>query len=172
MLQRDYYYILEFDSNVISYKEILINDEWKDKELNYAPHIKVNKDDKNQIIIILYNKYIEKNSGNIEISKTFCEQNDYNLVLITEKSINKVLLSNLKFLYRFSRQEPTKFEKHRILKLFEKYHCISIKNLQRYFSEKLIPKIYNMIISGELDIDFYEKFDEMTKIKIKEENYV
>ena len=171
MLQRNYYYLLEYDQAVISYKEILVQED-DSEDLDYAPHILIEKEDKEQVSIVFNSRRIEKNKPKIEISKEFCDQYGLDCEIITEKSINEVLLSNLQYLYRFSRQEPTKFERQRILDIFKKNHPICIDNLDEYFNRQLIPKVYNMIFSDELELDLFIKIGGISKIKVKEDKCV
>lgn len=174
-LERDYFYLLEFDPDVLSYREqsFKIHYTYEGEKRVYTPDILVVRKNKTQVVEVKPSSKInnKRNLLKFNVGRRYCKKNGYEFIVVTEKEIREgELLSNLHFLYRFVNQRPSELESYKIKKVFKKNKCIKIKNISKYFTENkleyLLPKIYYMIYFGELFVDLIQEITNETEIKL------
>lgn len=111
-LERDFIYMLEMDQNVISFLEQPFTVRYRDSNnriRKYTPdflyHIESLKSPKSFVIEIKYQEDLEKNAGvytpKFDATKVFCEENNYEFKILSEKEIRNDYLLNCKFLYSY-----------------------------------------------------------------------
>jgi hypothetical protein len=115
-IERDLIYLLEFDSDVIAYREqpIGISYELNGKRHIYTPDFLVQRRNGQQIIEVKPESEANK-SENVELFnciRPICQEAGYRFIVVTDLKIRKQpLLNNIKLLWRYSRTplEPRHF---------------------------------------------------------------
>lgn len=172
VLERDFYMLLEFDENVISYAEqpITINYEYKDgSKRRYTPDCLVTyKDGTEQYYEVKYINEIRNDSELREkldfLKSYFYDEYTLKFVIFTDEEIDKIYLNNLKFLYKFAfiPQDNEKIVKiNRILNEVDK---ISVKELLNILSDKQMDQmkwlsyVWRYSFENIKVVNLYEKF--------------
>lgn len=179
VLERDFFMMMEFDDNVVSYEEqpLTINYTYLDgKNRKYTPDILVTYKDKTQKVIEI--KYENELVNNIELqkklgllSKQIKQQLNIPFYVYTDKTIGKQLLLNYKFLYNFV-FIPVDFNKTNTInnilnntdeisvrELLDKLHSNKVKQLH------YLPYIWNYVFHN---INVINKFEKLTMKTILE----
>ncbi len=172
-LEGDYFLTLEFNEDVLEYKErpFKISAKIQNKKVSYTPSCLVlfkNPPYKKLLVEIKYRKEIfgekrEKLINKIRTCTFYSIKNDMHFRIVTEKNIDRTYLNNLKFLYRFT-TEPSingEFDKYKdqILSTVKEKKQVSInailKKLGHSNHEKgfLLPVIWFLVSSRILKTD-------------------
>jgi hypothetical protein len=112
LIERDYMYLLEFDSYVISYTEqpMTIFYKYNGREYKYTPDLLVVRKDKTLLIEVKpkekHLKLLEegKYKAKLTVANSFAKSHNYEFKVVTDEDIRAGdLLSNIKYLFKFSR---------------------------------------------------------------------
>ncbi|MCT7911490.1 Tn7 transposase TnsA N-terminal domain-containing protein [Arcobacter lacus] len=181
VLERDFYMLLEFDENVISYAEqpITINYEYKDgSKRRYTPDCLITyKDGTERYYEVKYINEIRNDSELREkldfLKSYFYDEHTLKFDIFTDEDIGKIYLDNLKFLYKFAfiPQDNEKIVK--INKILNKVDKINIKELLNVLSDnqmeqmKWLPYVWRYVFENIKVINLYEKFTMNTELEKK-----
>lgn len=124
LLERDYIYFMEFDSDVISYQEQPITIPFKipGKTCHYTPDFLVLRKNKIQLIEIKPKSKLEKLLNDeltikrYEAATLYCKSNNYDeFKIITDEEIRSgYILENIKTLFHYSRSHVPAVDKMKI----------------------------------------------------------
>ena len=181
VLERDFYMLLEFDENVISYSEqpITINYEYKDgSKRRYTPDSLVTyKDGTERYYEVKYINEIRNDSELREkldfLKSYFYDEHTLKFDIFTDEEIGKIYLDNLKFLYKFAfiPQDNEKIVK--INKILNEVDKISVKELLNVLSDnqmeqmKWLPYVWRYVFENIKVVNLYEKFTMNTVLEKK-----
>ena len=181
VLERDFYMLLEFDENVISYAEqpITINYEYKDgSKRRYTPDCLVTyKDGTEQYYEVKYINEIRNDSELREkldfLKSYFYDEHTLKFDIFTDEEICRIYLNNLKFLYKFAfiPQDNEKIAK--ITKILNKVDKTNIKELLNLLSDnqmeqmKWLPYVWRYVFENIKVVNLYKKFTMNTEIEKK-----
>lgn len=181
VLERDFYMLLEFDENVISYAEqpITINYEYKDgSKRRYTPDSLVTyKDGTERYYEVKYINEIRNDSELREkldfLKSYFYDEHTLRFDIFTDEEIGKIYLNNLKFLYKFAfiPQDNKKIVK--INKILNKVDNISVKELLNVLSDKQMDQmkwlsyVWRYVFENIKVVNLYEKFTMNTVLEKK-----
>jgi hypothetical protein len=109
LLQKQFMYWLEFDTDVLSYNApaITVNYHSNGKEKSYTPDFQVIRSQKKQIIEVKSQKTIEseKYSRLYQMLSGLYDETGWTFVVLTEAAIRREpILSNIKLLYGYARE--------------------------------------------------------------------
>jgi hypothetical protein len=109
LLQKDFMYWLEFDTDVLSYNTpgIAVNYHSSGKEKSYTPDFQVVRYQKKQIIEVKSQKTVEseKYIRLYQMLSGLYDETGWTFVVLTESEIRREpILSNIKLLYRYARE--------------------------------------------------------------------
>jgi hypothetical protein len=109
LLQKDFMYWLEFDTDVLSYNTpaITVNYHSNGKEKSYTPDFQVVRSQKKQITEVKSQKTIEseKYSRLYQMLAGLYDETGWTFVVLTEAAIRREpILSNIKLLYGYARE--------------------------------------------------------------------
>ncbi len=181
VLERDFYMLLEFDENVISYAEqpITINYEYKDgSKRRYTPDSLVTyKDGTERYYEVKYINEIRNDSELREkldfLKLYFYDEHTLRFDIFTDEEIGKIYLNNLKFLYKFAfiPQDNKKIVK--INKILNEVDNISVKELLNVLSDKQMDQmkwlsyVWRYVFENIKVVNLYEKFTMNTVLEKK-----
>lgn len=181
VLERDFYMLLEFDENVISYSEqpITINYEYKDgSKRRYTPDSLVTyKDGTERYYEVKYINEIRNDSELREkldfLKLYFYDEHTLRFDIFTDEEIGKIYLNNLKFLYKFAfiPQDNKKIVK--INKILNEVDNISVKELLNVLSDKQMDQmkwlsyVWRYVFENIKVVNLYEKFTMNTVLEKK-----
>jgi hypothetical protein len=170
LLERDYIYILEFDSDVLSYEEqpLTIKYYFNNKMYKYTPDFLVRRKNKNQLVEIKPHSKLQKILDDDFMVKKynaaaqFCKANGYSeFKIITDEEIRSGnILENVKFLFSYSKLDIPASEKMKIRnalilngsqQIFQLLSeiCEDERNISKYYSY-----ILSMLYKQEIKTDF------------------
>ncbi len=110
LLQKDFMYWLEFDTNVLSYDTpgIAVNYQSNGKEKSHAPDFQIVRHQKKQIIEVKSQKTVEseKYIRLYQMLSGLYDETGWTFVVLTEAEIRRepIILSNIKLLYGYARE--------------------------------------------------------------------
>jgi TnsA endonuclease N terminal len=139
LLERDYYYLLEIDSDVISYREQPLKIEYilDGKKHRYTPDLLVERRCKRQIIEVKLEEKVKKYDLLFRIASEICARNGYEFVVVTDETIRvQPRLNNVKVLWRYSRTQ------------IRPQHQITCQELLTIKSEVALGKIIELLGNG------------------------
>ena len=181
VLERDFYMLLEFDENVISYSEqpITINYEYKDgSKRRYTPDCLITyKDGTERYYEVKYINEIRNDSELREkldfLKLYFYDEHTLRFDIFTDEEIGKIYLNNLKFLYKFAfiPQDNKKIVK--INKILNEVDNISVKELLNVLSDKQMDQmkwlsyVWRYVFENIKVVNLYEKFTMNTELEKK-----
>lgn len=181
VLERDFYMLLEFDENVISYVEqpITINYEYKDgSKRRYTPDCLITyKDGTERYYEVKYINEIRNDSELREkldfLKSYFYDEHTLKFDIFTDEEIGKIYLDNLKFLYKFAfiLQDNEKIVK--INKILNEVDKISVKELLNVLSDnqmeqmKWLPYVWRYVFENIKVVNPYKKFTMNTELEKK-----
>lgn len=181
VLERDFYMLLEFDENVISYAEqpITINYEYKDgSKRRYTPDCLITyKDGTERYYEVKYINEIRNDSELREkldfLKSYFYDEYTLKFDIFTDAEIGKIYLDNLKFLYKFAfiPQDNEKIVK--INKILNEVDKTSVKELLNVLSDnqmeqmKWLPYVWRYVFENIKVVNLYKKFTMNTELEKK-----
>lgn len=179
VLERDFYMLLEFDENVISYAEqpITINYEYKDgSKRRYTPDCLITyKDGTERYYEVKYINEIRNDSELREkldfLKSYFYDEHTLKFDIFTDEDIGKIYLDNLKFLYKFAFIPQDNEKIVEINKILNEIDKINIKELLNVLSDnqieqmKWLPYVWKYVFENIKVINLYEKFTMNTELE-------
>lgn len=179
VLERDFYMLLEFDENVISYAEqpITINYEYKDgSKRRYTPDCLVTyKDGTERYYEVKYINEIRKDSELREkldfLKSYFYNEHTLKFDIFTDEEIGKIYLDNLKFLYKFAFIPQDNERIIKINKILNEVDKISVKELLNVLSDnqmeqmKWLPYVWRYVFENIKVVNLYKKFTINTELE-------
>lgn len=159
-IERDFIYLIEFDEDVIKYREQPFKIQYflNGKQHYYTPDFLVKRKKKKQIIEIKPQSKIEKVEF-IHFSKhmnKLLAEEGYEYLIITDLDIRlQPRLSNIKFLWRYSRIPISTAHQILVQRIFAKSSNISFSKLSSIFSQSKQQReiIFTLIFHQYLLID-------------------
>lgn len=167
-LERDYFYMLEFDDNVIRYEEqpFGVIGKYKNRKVTYHPDVIILTDNSEQplIVEVKYASDLEdpdkkdKITNKLNEMDKWAKKNRAIHLLMTELDIRSILLDNQKFLYGYieprRRSELYQEKVLHILSFEKRLKVIDI--VDAYSSDEMkkpeiIPTIWYMLVNGQLN---------------------
>jgi hypothetical protein len=158
LLERDYFCMLEIDEDVIRYLPQPI------KVDIYVPDVLVERKDKKQLVEIKPSEKL-KNMDNklakkIETLKQYCQENNMEFLIITEKDINQNIVQVSMALHQHTQTKVPAEYKEKILEIVKSHEKISFQdlfnNLATYYdaieNAKIKGYILSLIANKELKI--------------------
>jgi hypothetical protein len=183
-LERDYYMLLELESNVDSYEEqpVTLYFAHYNKQIPYTPDCLVYYKDDTPICILEI-----KPSKKIKDKKVFLKQkfeqiekylhdNDMTFQLITEYDIRIQRLENAKYIYGFADTQYNKEYIDTITKIAKETKEISFIDLlkrcssDKYTQASYSPYIWHLLYKGVLQIDMDKVISNDTLIRLVHED--
>jgi hypothetical protein len=181
VLERDFYMLLEFNENVISYVEqpITINYDYKyGSKRRYTPDCLVNYKNGTQQYYEV--KYINEIRNDIELREKldFLKSyfyNEYTLKfdIFTDEEICKIYLDNIKFLYKFAFVPQDNEKIVKINMMLKEVDKISVKKLLNILSDNQIEQmkwlsyVWKYVFENIKVVNLYEKFTMNTILEKK-----
>lgn len=158
-LERDFYTLLEFDSSVLSYEEQPLTIKYKYLDGNtrkYTPDALVRYVDGTKKLFEV--KYANELNNNLELVEKldllrdiFFNNKGQIFEIFTDENINKTILKNYNFLYKFSSIIKSTEKTLLVEKTIKKYRNLSIKELLSKLADTkqdellFIPYIWNYL---------------------------
>ena len=165
-LEKKCYLLLEFDEEVISYEPQPL------KVKNYIPDILAHRE--NNIPLLIEVKYSdeafnpdEKLQKKFNTLEKYVKDNNLEFKIFTEKEIIEPYFSNISLIYNYANINITDEIKNKI-KSFIPKTGISIANLLLKLDNNIqyLTYIYHLIFIKELDINFYQKINYNSVIRL------
>ena len=172
-IERDYIYLLEFDHEVLSYREqpLRIRYVRDGKEHHYTPDFLVEYADVKHLIEVKPAREVAKeaNQSLFRAVAPQCRQADYRFTVVTDEMIRvQPRLDTIKLLWRYART-PLTLQHHLICRQFmcQSRHA-SFGDLIRDFAERGIPSsvIYALLYHGVLTIDLMQPLNSDTVVTL------
>jgi len=162
-LEKKCFLFLEFDKSIQSYIEQPLKIE------RYIPDVLAKRNnDKNLLIEVKYHSEIakmdEKLKRKINILQNYCNRNNLEFKLFTEKDIKEPYFSNISFIYNYAGTTIPENEKKKIISFIQKYNEISLNELTKEGFDMAF--IYKMIFDEILDINFFKKLSADSPVRI------
>jgi hypothetical protein len=182
LLERDYIYLLEFDSDVLCYKEqpITITYCHSNKNYKYTPDFLVQRKNRTQLIEIKPQSKLQKLLCDDLIIKKFnaathfCKSNGYSeFKIITDKEIRSGnILNNIKYLFSYSRLDVPAYYKLKIrnelmiaspaqISQLLSEICENVSQISMYYSY-----ILAMLYHHEIKTDLQNPINKTSTIKL------
>lgn len=168
-LERDFYYLLEIDPNVISFREQPLRIEYvlNGKRCYYTPDVLVERKQKIQIVEVKPKSKVEKYTEIFRIATQVCARYGYEFIVATDEVIRKQpRLENVKLLWRYSRSliEP----EHQIAcsEFFSLRQEATLHEVIEFFEFKRVerPIVYGLLYWGILETDLIDKRISMNSV--------
>ncbi|MFZ5644656.1 MAG: TnsA endonuclease N-terminal domain-containing protein [Bacillota bacterium] len=166
-LEWDYIYLLEWDREVLRYKEqpLRILCQVGDTTYRYTPDFWVKRKDRIDLVEVKSSKYVNTPQAEIQkiIGTEYCRKENLNFIFITEQEIREGhLLRNIKMLFRYSRVRVSLYHIHKAMDAFLNNGPVSIVSLCKLLEDKLgnkddiIPILYHLIYKQYLSVNMEE----------------
>jgi hypothetical protein len=169
LLERDFIYLLEFDPNVLSYKErpFSINNASVNLRQDYVPGFLVERPNKKQVIEVRVEEQAKENTELYRSIASVCCREGYEFLVVTESKIRvQPLLDNIKLLWRYA--ITTLSPQHQILCLgfMNGRLNTTFRDAVRFFESENAPKqvVYALIYWGLLSIDLMKPINADTLV--------
>jgi hypothetical protein len=172
-LERDLIFMLEYDSDVMSYREqaIRIFYELNGKRRYYTADILCQrKNQKPQIIEVKYQRELSKSEIDqvIRTITTICEREGYDFLVYTEIDIRvQPRLANIKLQWNYSRTPLYPYHEVLCYEIFKKRTEVSLQELSQFFAAKGIDKqvVLGLLYWGVLSTDLYSPIKPSSPIR-------
>lgn len=171
VLERNYFMMLEFDSNVVKYEEQPLSIEYKYSDgtkRKYTPDVLVTFKNRQQELIEV--KYQEEIDNSVELQnkiallkKEFNYEHNIRFSVFTNNDICQTTLENYNFLYKFVFIPEDKEKTEHINNILNESYDLTIKDLLNEISPKksiqmiYLPYIWNYIFHNLKVVRVYEK---------------
>lgn len=177
-LERDFLYLLELDSDVLSYSEQEVRIMYKldGKRRHYTPDFMVIRVDKRQIVEV---KPEHKASSDeykrlFRIAKNICSRQGYDFVVVTEKIIRlQPRLDNVRLLYRYSGVSVTSEALSACREIGLRDSALTLKSLEEQLLARGIAKperlrqiVFALICKGVVSIDLMKPLGDGSVVKL------
>jgi len=159
-IERDYIYLLEIDTNVISYQgqHEQISYQEQGKSRIYTPDFLVNRNQVQQVVEVKPNSQINqpKNQRLWQIITDWCGERNWQFLVITDLMIRQQpKLNNIKLLFKYARTFLTKQNYWDCQKYFQLKKLVNFQEAQQDLKAKGITKkhLYKLLYLGLLATD-------------------
>lgn len=179
LLEKNYFYFLEFDKDVVSFLEQPLTLEYNilNKKRRYTPDLRVIRKEKIQIIEIKPKTKLlkllcdEKEKAKFDAAKYYCNERNYEFKFVTDDDIySGNILNNIKYLFRYSRVKvPAIYElklrnelakgQMSIAELLQSLEYMGVQNEHKMY-------IYSLIYEGVIKINLMESINSNTIVTL------
>jgi len=146
LLERNYFYMLEIDDDVIKYLPQPL------KIDTYVPDVLVERKDKKQLVEIKPLEKVknmdDKLAKKIETLKQYCQENNMEFLIITEEDINQNILQVSMALHQHTQTKVPAEYKEKILEIVKDYEKISFQDL--FNSLTTYYDVYDLIENAKI----------------------
>jgi hypothetical protein len=165
-LERDYIYLLEFDPDVISYKEqpLTIYYNSNGKKRRYTPDFLVERAAKRQIIEVKPEEHVTKEENALlfkSVTPLF-NQEGYEFLIATDTMIRtQPRLSNIKLLTKYARTPINPQHQIECHEFFARKQEASLDEIINFFAAKHegIQVVYSLLYHGVISIDLMQPIE-------------
>ncbi len=160
-LEKKCFLVLEFDDETVSYTEQPL------KIDNYIPDILVKrKNEKDLLIEVKYFSEVEKKKENLmkklKIVQQYCDDNNMEFKVFTDKDLKYPYFSNISFIYNYSGIKLEKETEDKILHLIAKGNIETLSDAVKNGID--ICQVYKMIFDKKIEIYLWKNINNNTKI--------
>lgn len=176
-IERDYIYLLEFDRDVIRYKEqpFRLKYTYEGKSRTYVPDFFVQRRNKFQIV---ENKPEGKantpvNKLRYTLLKSIFREQDYEFIVVTDLQIRtEPLLENVKIFWRYARTRIHPLHQIRCQEYLSERHEVSIQELADSLSPQgvTLQIVYALLHWGVLSIDLHHPVNPDATVRFSSNN--
>jgi hypothetical protein len=164
MLERDFYYLLEIDHDVISYREQPLKIEYflDGKKHRYTPDLLVERAMRKQIVEVKPKKKVQKYDSLFRIASRICQENGYEFLVVTDEEIRaQPKLDNIKLLWRYSRTHICPQHQIACHEFFGMRNEASLREVLEFFASGGISQqvVYGLLYWGILEINLMIPID-------------
>jgi len=160
-LERDYFYLLEIDPDVISYQEqpLKIRYYLDGEPHRYTPDIRVIRLNGKEIVEVKLKEVAEKEEY-VQLFKRvdpICRAKGYEFVVATEETIRiQPRLDNIKLIYKYAKATVTSEHQILLYSIFSGQESLSLGEIINGFNARQISQnvVYALIYHGILSVDF------------------
>lgn len=176
-IERDYIYLLEYDPDVIAYKEQSFTIHYKvgKRRLRYTPDFLVERRSKRQVVEVKPQSKItnSKNKLKFQVGRKFCRKEGCEFIVVTDGQIRKGhMLGNIKLLHRYARASPPPSFYQEIKRAFSEEEELTLETLTETLVDKFgkdaIGYIYSLLFHRRLQVDLDQKIGGSTIISISD----
>ena len=160
LLQKDFMYWLEFDPDVLSYNTPAISFDYysNGRQKRYAPDFQVVRRQKKQIIEVKSQKVIESDEYQrlYQFLSDICDETGWTFVALTELEVQREpLLSNIKLLYRYERENFSIDEYRDCLEIVRSIVPASLAEVGQALDDQKIRQnvLFKLLFHGLVEID-------------------
>lgn len=172
-IERDYIYLLEFDTQVISYAEqpLKVSYRFNTKIHHYTPDFLKHSCNKKQIIEVkpkkklLEIKIIEM----LHIVAQLLENEGYEFLVVTDEQIRiQPKLNNIKLLWKYARKPLPSWYQAYCEECFQNKNAVSLKEVIDFFSTKNISKetIFALMYHQVFDTDLMLPITDISLLRL------
>lgn len=162
-IERDYLYLLEFDSDVISYEEqpLKVSYHIDGKPHLYTPDLRVVRRSKRQIAEVKDDENANKEEW-VRLFRTvapICQREGYEYIVVTDSVIRvQPRLDNLKLIYKYARASVTTEHQILLYGIFANRELLTLEEIIRGFVSKGTAEntVYALIQRGILSLDLLQ----------------
>jgi hypothetical protein len=177
LLQKDFMYWLEFDPDVLSYTTpaITIDCYSNGRHKSYASDFQVVRHTKKQIIEVKPKKKVESDEYRRlhRILLDFYEETEWTLIVLTESEVQREpLLSNIKVLYRYARENFSINEYRDCLEVVRSQAPASFAEIGQALDDRHIRRnvLFKLLFHSLVEIDLKQAINAASTISAASEN--
>ncbi|HJQ24667.1 MAG TPA: TnsA endonuclease N-terminal domain-containing protein [Blastocatellia bacterium] len=159
-IERDYLYLLEFDTEVLFYLEQPFRIRYlrSNKVHYYTPDFLVRRKEKKQIIEVKPDAQVKKEENDLlfRTIAPICQQQGYEFLVVTDSMIRaSSYLNNIKLLYRYARIPIPAHYQVKCYEFFKTETVVTLGDLIQFFESQGISRrvIYGFIYQRILETD-------------------
>lgn len=166
-LERDYFLLLEFDADVLSYEEqpLTLDGALDGKTFKYTPDCLVHHRSGEKILAeVKYKSELEKDSELVRrlmAAKDSAGENGFSFRVVTDENIRGPMLTNVRFLYQYI-AEPTNFvsARDRIVDLLDQAGEMMVAEMLDFqhsdeLKRRALEATWHMVCRGVLRVDLH-----------------
>lgn len=178
ILERDFFTVLEFEDNVLSYEEqpFKINYKLNGASTRYTPDVLVTYEDESKKVFEV--KYQDEIDSNKElqhklsvVKDEILQQKSLDFEVFTDANLDGIYLKNIQFLYMYAFLLENKDIRTKVSKVIKNQNSpITIKALLETITAepneqlKIIPYIWHEVFKNKSLINIYEKITKLSMI--------
>jgi len=172
-LVRDFLYLLEFDPDVLSYREQPMQLDYVHNSVQYGyiPSFLVKRSKNQQIIEVKSEEQLGSEAATIKyrLIASILRQEGYDFYVVTDKTIRvQPRLDNIKFLWKYARTPIT--PQHQILchNLMRRNHDVAFSEVVQFFESHHAPRqvVYALMYRGAFTFDLMQPIDSKTILQL------
>ncbi len=175
LTERDCMYLLDFDPDVISWREqpLRIRFTYRGKTHRYTPDLEVHRGAKKQLIEVKPKHKVDSGEWDVlfRAASSVCEQEGYEFLVLTEEVIRlQPRLENVKLLWKYARMPVLPHHQIMCSQFFQsrKDELVTLSDLVQLFTRKQMPAqtLYSLLFWGALDFDLMQPLDQCSQITL------